>query len=921
MAWPVSQDYNEAIQSPAANFADPDLRAGAAATNALGLPMPCSGNFADVYQVRCPDGSCWAVKCFTRQAAGLRERYQEISRYLGRAKLPFIVDFTYLDQGIRVGGQWYPVLKMQWVEGLTLNDFVRHHLDKPAMLESLLQIWSRMARHLRSAEVGHCDLQHGNVLLVPGAGAHSLALKLIDYDGMWVPALAGKRSGEVGHPCYQHPQRLREETYGIDVDRFPVLLVATALRALQANGKALWDKYDTGDNLLFTEATLREPGRAELFGELSRLDDRRVSDLTAALRKALDGSLKSTPLLESLLPAPARPPRQTAASPAAAARAAPATASDAFSDFSPDSLPSSSRPRAGKGGVPMGLLVGAVAALLLVFCVGGAAAVYWVTHQQPDPLAVGPTVPHTSPLAPTKPAKDSARPGDDPAKKDATKPPADKPNPDPKPPDPVDTKPVVKKPEPKPAVPDAALLDFAEKRMKTDHQAEYAKPGVVEMQKLARTLLKDGSDMSNKPADRFVFLREARDLAVKGTDLSIALRAADELARQFAVDGWEIKAAALERAAGPVANVLWYANVLGFALAVADEAAEENDYDAADRLLKVAKDCAAKAKQPSLTTLLQARVKEVAALRMAYKPVPAAVSTLAANPDDTDANLVVGKFYALAAGNWDRGLVALRPGSDAKLKALAESDLAVPVEAAEMDELGDRYAAQAEPETGAAKEHLLNRAYHWFLQAEAKSSGMESTQKVRKKRQDVERAVPFSRPVVLFARYGAYNGWLDVTNLIRSQVALALAQRMVLKVGVGAFGDDPAFGEHKSLVVVYRHRGAVHLSITGETDVAKVPPAPGPPDPPPGKPGPGQDLAVLRAAYGNEGSYADVTAKVQTAVKGATVDANPDQLGMPDVAFGRHKALIIVYRSEGRILLSITPQEATARLGAPPMKP
>ena len=67
MAWPMSQDYNEAVQSPATNFADPDLRQGKAAVNALGLPLPCAGSFADVYQVRCPDGGRWAVKCFTRE--------------------------------------------------------------------------------------------------------------------------------------------------------------------------------------------------------------------------------------------------------------------------------------------------------------------------------------------------------------------------------------------------------------------------------------------------------------------------------------------------------------------------------------------------------------------------------------------------------------------------------------------------------------------------------------------------------------------------------------------------------------------------------------------------------------------------------------------------------------------------------------
>ncbi len=37
----------------------------------------------------------------------------------------------------------------------------------------------------------------------PGA----YGLKLIDYDGMWVKALANTPSGESGHPSYQHPAR------------------------------------------------------------------------------------------------------------------------------------------------------------------------------------------------------------------------------------------------------------------------------------------------------------------------------------------------------------------------------------------------------------------------------------------------------------------------------------------------------------------------------------------------------------------------------------------------------------------------------------------------------------------------------------------------------------------------------------------
>src|SRR5712692_9870021 len=117
MPWPLSQDYNEAIQSPESSFADAELCGGQAVCNAMGMPMPRSGNFADVYEFQGASGTKWAIKCFTREVSGLQERYHEISKYLAQAKLPFSVDFDYLPRGIRVGGQCYPVLKMQWVEG------------------------------------------------------------------------------------------------------------------------------------------------------------------------------------------------------------------------------------------------------------------------------------------------------------------------------------------------------------------------------------------------------------------------------------------------------------------------------------------------------------------------------------------------------------------------------------------------------------------------------------------------------------------------------------------------------------------------------------------------------------------------------------------------------------------------------------
>jgi WD40 repeat protein len=302
MPWPLSQDYNEAIQIPDSCFADPELRTGEAVTNVLGMPMPCSGNFADVYQVSCPaTGRSWAVKCFTRQIPGLRERYQQISLYLKQVKPSFMVDFTFLDQGIRVGGDWYPILKMEWVEGLPLNQFVKDFLHKPRVLEKLCQLWLKLATRLREANIGHCDLQHGNVLMVSGSKVRSLHVRLVDYDGMCVPALTLLKSLELGHPNYQHPQRLREGTYGLDVDRFSHLVIYTALRALRVGGKPLWEKYDNGDNLLFKQEDFDAPTRSPLFAELLRIKDAEVHELAGALINAARTPLHQTPLLETLV--------------------------------------------------------------------------------------------------------------------------------------------------------------------------------------------------------------------------------------------------------------------------------------------------------------------------------------------------------------------------------------------------------------------------------------------------------------------------------------------------------------------------------------------------------------------------------------------------------------------------------------------
>jgi hypothetical protein len=117
-----------------------------------------------------------------------------------------------------------------------------------------------------------------------------------------VPALANTPSGESGHSSYQHPARAASRAYSPDVDRFPHLVIATALRGLSAGGPALWEKYDNGDNLLFTEADFKRPPESKLMRELWQSGDPALQSLVGRLAVACTKPVPQTPWLDQVAP-------------------------------------------------------------------------------------------------------------------------------------------------------------------------------------------------------------------------------------------------------------------------------------------------------------------------------------------------------------------------------------------------------------------------------------------------------------------------------------------------------------------------------------------------------------------------------------------------------------------------------------------
>jgi serine/threonine protein kinase len=262
MPWPLASHFQAILQTPRIAFRDPELRSFSVERDAQGQPRPWAGSFAVVYKGTAPTGAPRALRVFTTESPRRRERYDRISEHLKARKPDCLVNFEYREAAIRSpnDGRWYPLVLMDWVEGPTLFDWLRHKcLEKDkGLLERAAIHWLSVVDQLADAEVSHGDLQHSNVLVTPAGH-----LKLVDYDGMCVPALAGERNLELGVPPYQHPQRNHDTLLSLKLDRFSALLICVALRALAAD-PSLWAKYVEAphyDKVLFRVEDFREPER------------------------------------------------------------------------------------------------------------------------------------------------------------------------------------------------------------------------------------------------------------------------------------------------------------------------------------------------------------------------------------------------------------------------------------------------------------------------------------------------------------------------------------------------------------------------------------------------------------------------------------------------------------------------------------
>jgi len=267
MQYPLISEYLAAIREAKDNL--DTLSHLVPVLDKYGEPYRSSGAFAVVFKMKDEQtGKCYALKCFTEEQEGRAEAYRKIAEELEFVDSPYITSVKYLEKEIFVDSncenEEFPVLLMDWIEGETMETYIAANYTDTHAMAMLCYRFCKMAAWLRSQSFAHGDIKPDNIMVRPDG-----TLTLVDYDGMFVPAMKGLKSPTIGTKDFSHPLRTIDD-FDETIDDFALASIALSLKAISLD-PSLLQTYGASDRLLFSAADYLDLSKSKTFTALQDL--------------------------------------------------------------------------------------------------------------------------------------------------------------------------------------------------------------------------------------------------------------------------------------------------------------------------------------------------------------------------------------------------------------------------------------------------------------------------------------------------------------------------------------------------------------------------------------------------------------------------------------------------------------------------
>ena len=267
MQYPLISEYVAAIRDAKENL--DELAYLEPVLDNHGEPFRSSGAFAVVFKMKGPKtGRNYALKCFTDEQEGRGEAYRQIAEELEFVDSTYITAVKYLEQELFVDSscndEVFPVLLMDWVDGETMETYVADHYADSHAMAMLCYRFCKMAGWLRSQSFAHGDIKPDNIMVRPNG-----TLTLVDYDGMYVAAMKGRKSPTIGSKDCAHPLRTVDD-FDETIDDFALAVIALSLKAISLD-PSLYTTYGASDRLLFAASDFLDLSKSKVLAALQSL--------------------------------------------------------------------------------------------------------------------------------------------------------------------------------------------------------------------------------------------------------------------------------------------------------------------------------------------------------------------------------------------------------------------------------------------------------------------------------------------------------------------------------------------------------------------------------------------------------------------------------------------------------------------------
>ncbi len=267
MQYPLISEYVAAIRDARENL--DELAYLEPVLDNHGEPYRSSGAFAVVFKMKNPKtGRNYALKCFTDEQEGRGEAYRQIAEELEFVDSTYITAVKYLEQELFVDSscndEMFPVLLMDWVDGETMETYIADHYADSHAMAMLCYRFCEMAAWLRTQSFAHGDIKPDNIMVRPDG-----TLALVDYDGMYVAAMKGRKSPTIGTKDFAHPLRTIDD-FDETIDDFALAVIALSLKAISLD-PSLYTTYGASDRLLFAASDFLDLSKSKVLSALQSL--------------------------------------------------------------------------------------------------------------------------------------------------------------------------------------------------------------------------------------------------------------------------------------------------------------------------------------------------------------------------------------------------------------------------------------------------------------------------------------------------------------------------------------------------------------------------------------------------------------------------------------------------------------------------